>query len=213
MPKRGACAMMCKWHWPGASHALANVVQKRTADSAGCWVVPGPGVCGTPCSFSVGCMVVTIERIAAVVRCAQRRHPDLNRGMEVGGGQRRVIPGTCSGARAAGAVAVTLHDLNHAALCATRVALLAHGAVVASGPPEAVLTPDCQAQVYGVAVVVMCHPVYGTLLVAPVFDPHHDSSAAEATELPQDTTFGILHTHRTPLSDAREHDAESNHDS
>ena len=111
------------------------------------------------------------------------------------------------------AVVVTLHDLNHATLCATRIALLAHGAVVASGPPEAVLTPDCLAQVYGVAVVVMCHPVYGTLLVAPVFDPHHDSSAAEATKLPQDTTFGILHTHRTPLSDAREHDAESNHDS
>ena len=111
------------------------------------------------------------------------------------------------------AVVVTLHDLNHAALCATRVALLAHGTVVASGPPEAVLTPDCLAQVYGVAVVVTRHPVYGTPLVALVFDPRHDSSQAGGTALPQDTTFSILHTHNTPLSDAREHDAESNHNS
>ena len=73
------------------------------------------------------------------------------------------------------AVVVTLHDLNHAALCATRVALLAHGALVAIGQPEAVLTPDCLARVYGVAVVVTRHPVYGTPLIAPVLDPHHDN--------------------------------------
>lgn len=69
------------------------------------------------------------------------------------------------------AVVVTLHDLNHAALCATRVALLAHGALVAMGHPEAVLTPDCLGQVFGVTVVVTRHPVYGTPLVAPVFAP------------------------------------------
>ena len=40
------------------------------------------------------------------------------------------------------AVVVTLQDLNHAALCATRVALLAHRALVTIGHPEAVLTPD-----------------------------------------------------------------------
>src|SRR5437867_9579525 len=50
------------------------------------------------------------------------------------------------------AVVVTLHDLNHAALCATRIALLAHGTLVAMGHPEAVLTPDCLSQVYGVTV-------------------------------------------------------------
>ena len=91
------------------------------------------------------------------------------------------------------AVVVTLHDLNHAALCATRVALLAHGARVALGQPEAVLTPDCLAQVYGVTVVVTRHPVYGTPLVAPIFEPHHDSNDTGETAL--------------PLSDAREHDA------
>ena len=88
------------------------------------------------------------------------------------------------------AVVVTLHDLNHAALCATRVALLVHGAVVAIGQPEAVLTPDRLAQVYGVVVVVTRHPVYGTPLVAPVFEPHHDSNAVGETALPPDNTLG-----------------------
>ena len=83
------------------------------------------------------------------------------------------------------AVVVTLHDLNHAALCATRVALLAHGALVAVGHPEAVLTPDCLAQVYGVAVVVTRHPVYGTPLVAPVFSPDQEGSDEKTTALPQ----------------------------
>ena len=79
------------------------------------------------------------------------------------------------------AVVVTLHDLNHAALCATRIALLAHGALVALGPPEAVLTPDCLAHVYGVAVVVTRHPVYGTPLVAPVFTADEEDSTAGET--------------------------------
>jgi iron complex transport system ATP-binding protein len=60
------------------------------------------------------------------------------------------------------AVVVTRHDLNHAALCATRVALLVHGTLVAMRHPGAVLTPDCLSQVYGVTVVVTSHPVYGT---------------------------------------------------
>src|SRR5262249_12884900 len=89
------------------------------------------------------------------------------------------------------AIVVTLHDLNHAALCATRIALLEHGAVVASGPPEAVLTPDCLAQVYGVAVVVTRHPVYGTLLVTPVLDLHHNGGSAGGTTVAQDTTKEI----------------------
>lgn len=66
------------------------------------------------------------------------------------------------------AIVVTLHDLNHAALCATRVALLAQGTLVAVGTPEEVLTPACLAQVYGVTVVVTKHPVYGTPLVVPM---------------------------------------------
>jgi iron complex transport system ATP-binding protein len=68
------------------------------------------------------------------------------------------------------AIAITLHDLNQAALCATRIALLADGKLVASGSPEEVLTPDCLAQAYGVQVVVIRHPVYGTPLVVPVLE-------------------------------------------
>jgi iron complex transport system ATP-binding protein len=63
------------------------------------------------------------------------------------------------------AVVVTLHDLNHAALCATHVALLAHGTLVAMGHPEAVLTPDCLSQVYGVTVVAA---ISGDLLSAVI---------------------------------------------
>jgi iron complex transport system ATP-binding protein len=74
------------------------------------------------------------------------------------------------------AVVVTLHDLNHASICASSVALLAHGTLVAMGPPEAVLTPDCLSQVYGVTVVVTPHPVYGTPLIAPVFASQHKQS-------------------------------------
>ena len=74
------------------------------------------------------------------------------------------------------AVAVTRHDLNHAAICTTRVALLAHGTLVAMGHPEAVLTPDCLSQVYGVTVVVTPQLVYGTPLLAPVFAPQQKRS-------------------------------------
>jgi len=70
-----------------------------------------------------------------------------------------------------GSEVVTLHDLNHAALCATRVALLAHSALVTIGHPETGLTPDWLSQVYGVTVVIRRHPVDGTPLVAPVFAP------------------------------------------
>src|SRR5262249_55523715 len=88
------------------------------------------------------------------------------------------------------AVVVTLHDLNHAALCATRVALLAHGALVAVGHPEAVLTPERLAQVYGVAVVVTRHPVYGNPPIAPCFAPHCTGSADAGTAPSQETPAG-----------------------
>lgn len=48
-------------------------------------------------------------------------------------------------------VIAVLHDLGQAAQWADRMVLMDHGALVASGPPEAVLTPARLAQVYGVA--------------------------------------------------------------
>jgi iron complex transport system ATP-binding protein len=67
------------------------------------------------------------------------------------------------------AVVITLHDLNQAAFCAHRLALLSQGSLVALGTPEEVLTPDCLTPVYGIPIVVTQHPVYGTPMVAPLF--------------------------------------------
>jgi iron complex transport system ATP-binding protein len=67
-------------------------------------------------------------------------------------------------------VAIALHDLNQAALCAHRIGLLTKGSLVALGSPDAVLTPDRLTQAYGVAVVVTPHPIYGTPMIAPVLD-------------------------------------------
>jgi iron complex transport system ATP-binding protein len=65
-------------------------------------------------------------------------------------------------------VVITLHDLNLAALHADRLALLSEGRVVALGDPAEVLTPERLTQVYGVPVVVSCHPISGTPLVMPM---------------------------------------------
>lgn len=65
-------------------------------------------------------------------------------------------------------VVIALHDLNQAALCAQRMALLANGSLIALGSPEDVLTAERLAEVYGVAVVVTPHPIYGTPMVAPL---------------------------------------------
>lgn len=68
------------------------------------------------------------------------------------------------------AVVIALHDLNQAALCAHRLALLVHGALLALDRPEAVLTPERLAQAFGMTVVVTPHPIYGTPMIAPVLD-------------------------------------------
>jgi iron complex transport system ATP-binding protein len=66
------------------------------------------------------------------------------------------------------AVVITLHDLNQAALCADRLALLAEGRLLAVGEAEEVLVPSYLARAYGVPVVVTRHPLYGTPMVTPV---------------------------------------------
>jgi iron complex transport system ATP-binding protein len=70
-------------------------------------------------------------------------------------------------------VVIALHDLNQAALCAQRIALLADGRLLALGAPEAVLTPELLAHAYGVEVVVTPHPIYGTPLIAPLLISQH----------------------------------------
>jgi len=63
------------------------------------------------------------------------------------------------------AVLLALHDLNLVARFADRVALLSNGGVGALGKPEQVLTPDQLAEVYGMRIHVMPHPIFGTPLV------------------------------------------------
>jgi iron complex transport system ATP-binding protein len=66
------------------------------------------------------------------------------------------------------AVLATLHDLNHAALYADHIAVLAAGRIVASGLAGEVFAPGPLSAAFGVPVVVSTHPVHGTPLVAPL---------------------------------------------
>jgi iron complex transport system ATP-binding protein len=65
------------------------------------------------------------------------------------------------------AVLAVVHDLTLAARYCDRLVMLRGGAVVASGAPADVLTPELLRQVYGVAVDVFPHPVTGRPVVAP----------------------------------------------
>jgi iron complex transport system ATP-binding protein len=66
-------------------------------------------------------------------------------------------------------VVITLHDLNQAALIADRVALLAHGQLLAVDVAEAVLVPTLLEAAYGIPIAVTRHPIYGTPLITPLF--------------------------------------------
>jgi iron complex transport system ATP-binding protein len=63
-------------------------------------------------------------------------------------------------------VIMTLHDLNHAATYADRIALINNKSIVAIGPPAEVLTEQQISDVYEVPVTVTTHPIYGTTLVS-----------------------------------------------
>ncbi len=56
-----------------------------------------------------------------------------------------------------------LHDLNLAAAYCDRIYLLSAGRIVASGDPEAVLTPASIRQVFGIEAAASRHPVTGKL--------------------------------------------------
>ena len=62
-------------------------------------------------------------------------------------------------------VALSVHDLNLAALVADRVALLSCGRLAALGPPREVITADAVASAYGASVIVGDHPVLDLLQV------------------------------------------------
>lgn len=64
-------------------------------------------------------------------------------------------------------VVVSLHDLNLAAIYADRLALLSEGQLVSVGSPREVLTSETLSEVYGVPIIVMQHPLWGTPMVMP----------------------------------------------
>lgn len=70
-------------------------------------------------------------------------------------------------ARAGVAVLVVLHDLNLAAALCDRVTLLKEGVAVASGPPQALFTPDLLREVYEVDVTVVRGAVGGRHYLLP----------------------------------------------
>ncbi|WP_294930761.1 ABC transporter ATP-binding protein [uncultured Paracoccus sp.] len=63
------------------------------------------------------------------------------------------------------AVLASLHDLGLAARHCTRLVLLSQGRIAADGPPEAVLTPDTLARVFGITAL------FATTPEGPVFQP------------------------------------------
>ncbi|MGO8695351.1 MAG: ABC transporter ATP-binding protein [Rectinemataceae bacterium] len=75
-------------------------------------------------------------------------------------GRQMDILGLLRGFAAEGrAVALSVHDLNLAALVADRVALLSHGRLAALGPPREVITAEAIAAAYGATVLVGDHPL------------------------------------------------------
>jgi iron complex transport system ATP-binding protein len=63
------------------------------------------------------------------------------------------------------AVLIALHDLNLVARLADRVALLSDGGIYSVGNPEQVLQPNTLADVYGIRIHVMAHPLNGNPLI------------------------------------------------
>ncbi|WP_336632725.1 MULTISPECIES: ABC transporter ATP-binding protein [unclassified Microbacterium] len=70
--------------------------------------------------------------------------------------------------RAGRTVVAVLHELNQAARYATHLVAMRDGAVVASGPPRDVVTPDLIGECFGLPVHVIADPISGAPLVIPI---------------------------------------------
>jgi iron complex transport system ATP-binding protein len=64
-------------------------------------------------------------------------------------------------------VVLVLHDLSLAARVADQLLLLADGALLAAGPPRAVLTPALLKAAFGVTLSVRDDPEAGLLVLPP----------------------------------------------
>ncbi|MEI5009246.1 ABC transporter ATP-binding protein [Streptomyces sp. PmtA] len=84
---------------------------------------------------------------------------------------------------------VSLHDLNAAASVCDRLHVLHAGAVVASGTPREVITPELMAEVFGVRAAVVEHPLTGDPLIAfdhraPASGPSGPSDGSDGSRAP-----------------------------
>lgn len=70
------------------------------------------------------------------------------------GNQARILDQILALAGEGIAVVLSTHEPGHAFACADTVALMSAGTIVASGPPDAVLTPEALTRLYGVDVAV-----------------------------------------------------------
>ena len=68
-------------------------------------------------------------------------------------------------------IVAVLHDLNHAARYATHLIAMKDGAVVGSGTPHEVVTPETVERVFGLPCVVIDDPQSHTPLVVPRTQP------------------------------------------
>ena len=89
-------------------------------------------------------------------------------------------------------VVVVLHDLNLASRYADQLVVMADGAIVASGPPEEVVTVDTISGVFGVECVIIEDPAAGTPMVVPVGSRPgvRRSPVASATSAPSSSSAG-----------------------
>lgn len=112
--------------------------------------------------------VVLARALAAETRVLLLDEPTANLDLAHQALMFKLVRDRC---RSRGVTAVVItHDLNLASGFANRVVLLKDGTVVASGPPEDVLTEENVRRVYDVKVLLDRHPASGGLRVTTVFD-------------------------------------------
>lgn len=71
-------------------------------------------------------------------------------------------------------IVMVLHDLNQACRYADQVIAMKSGRIVATGPPEIVITAELVEEVFDVRCTVTTDPVSGTPLVIPISRHHQD---------------------------------------
>ena len=77
-------------------------------------------------------------------------------------------------------VVIVLHDLNLACRNADHIIAMKKGAIVAEGPPSAVITADVITDVFGLACEVVPDPVSGTPMIVPRGRHHARPEVVEA---------------------------------